>query len=110
MPEQTPEPIERITAEFVHDDCLVQEALCERLGISEDMFVRCLQWEIIRPLRADPLEPLLFSQHEIDRLCRGLRLHRDLGLNWPGVSVALDLLDRIEEIERQLGQNDTPIP
>ena len=40
----------------------------------------------------------------LDRLQRGLRLHRDLGINWQGVSVALGLLERIEELEQQVHQ------
>ena len=101
MPDKTPSPIERLTAEFLHEDWLLQEELCERLGISHEMFALCVQWEIIRPIQDKPLEPLRFPLEEVDRLCRGLRLHYDLGINWPGVSVALDLLDRILEIERQ---------
>jgi hypothetical protein len=29
-------------------------------------------------------------------------LHHDLGINWQGVSVALELLERIEELEQQV--------
>jgi len=104
MPDQMPDPIERITAEFVRDDFLLQEDLCERVGITQDILVLCLQWEIVRPLQTGPKDPPRFPHEEVDRLCRGLRLHRDLGLNWPGVSVALDLLERIEDIQRQLEQ------
>lgn len=102
MPEDTPQPIERITAELLQEDWILQEELCARVGISHDVFVLCLQWDIIRPSHAGPHEPLRISHDDVDRLCRGLRLHRDLGINWPGVSVALELLDRLEEMERQL--------
>ena len=105
MPDKTPPPIEHITAELLHEDSLPQEELCARLGISHEVFTLCLQWDIIRPSQAGPDQPLRFPHDEVDRLCRGLRIHRDLGVNWPGVSVALDLLDRIEEIERQLEQS-----
>jgi hypothetical protein len=33
------------------------------------------------------------------RLCSGLRLHRDLEINWAGVSIVLDLTEKIEELE-----------
>ena len=45
---------------------------------------------------------LLFPLDAFDRLQRGLRLHHDLGINWQGVSVALGLLERIEELEQQV--------
>ena len=105
MAEDPPGPIEQITAEFLPEDWLLQEDICKRVGISYEVFALCLQWEIIRPDQERPQEPLRFPQHEVHRLCRGLRLHRDLGINWPGVVLALDLLERIENIERQLEQN-----
>ena len=45
---------------------------------------------------------ILFPLDAFDRLQRGLRLHHDLGINWQGVSVALGLLERIEELEQQV--------
>ena len=31
-----------------------------------------------------------------------MRLRRDLGINWSGIGVVLDLLDKIEELEREI--------
>jgi hypothetical protein len=36
------------------------------------------------------------------RVARAVRLRRDLGLNYAGAFLALDLLDRIDELERRL--------
>ena len=38
------------------------------------------------------------------RLQRALRLRRDLGLSYNGAALVLDLLDRIEALERRLDQ------
>ncbi|MFZ1746123.1 MAG: chaperone modulator CbpM [Nitrospirales bacterium] len=98
-----PEPsLEQVTAEIITFGRIRREEVCTRLGIGEDMLEVCLQWEIIQPPEPDPEGMLLFPEDAIDRLSRGLRLHRDLGINWPGVSVALELLDRIEELEQQI--------
>ncbi len=45
-----------------------------------------------------------FSQSQLDRLLRGTRLQRDLELNHAGVALALDLLDTIEELNRNLSR------
>jgi chaperone modulatory protein CbpM len=37
-------------------------------------------------------------------------LQRDLGVNLPGAALALDLLERIDEMEAQLRQMQTPDP
>ena len=94
--------LEQVTAEIITFGRIRREEVCTRLGIGEDMLEVCLQWEIIQPPEPDPEGMMLFPEDAIDRLSRGLRLHRDLGINWPGVSVALELLDRIEELEQQI--------
>ncbi|HBP89702.1 MAG TPA: chaperone modulator CbpM [Nitrospirales bacterium] len=94
--------LEQVTAEIITFGRIRREEVCTRLGIGEDMLEVCLQWEIIQPPEPDPQGMMLFPEDALDRLSRGLRLHRDLGINWPGVSVALELLDRIEELEQQI--------
>jgi hypothetical protein len=49
----------------------------------------------------DTGEPLL-TQHAVMRLRRMLRLRRDLGVNFAGASVILDLLDRLDVANREL--------
>lgn len=102
MTDDSDPSLEQVTAEIITFGRIRREEVCTRLGIGEDMLEVCLQWEIIQPPEPDPEGMVLFPEEAIDRLSRGLRLHRDLGINWPGVSVALELLDRIEELEQQI--------
>ena len=102
MTDDSDPSLEQVTAEIITFGRIRREEVCTRLGIGEDMLEVCLQWEIIQPPEPDPEGMMLFPEDAIDRLSRGLRLHRDLGINWPGVSVALELLDRIEELEQQI--------
>ncbi|WP_447962610.1 chaperone modulator CbpM [Nitrospira sp. Ecomares 2.1] len=102
MTDDSEASLEQVTAEIITFGRIRREEVCTRLGIGEDMLEVCLQWEIIQPPDPDPEGMVLFPEDAIDRLSRGLRLHRDLGINWPGVSVALELLDRIEELEQQI--------
>ncbi len=46
---------------------------------------------------------LLFAETAVPRIWRIMRLRRDLGINFAGIGVVLDLLDRIEELEREIG-------
>ena len=103
-----PQPtLEQVTAEIVTQGMLRREEICARLGIGEDVLEVCLRWEIIQPPEPDPQGIHLFPHEAFDRLQRGLRLHHDLGINWQGVSVALELLERIEELEQQIHQLST---
>jgi len=46
----------------------------------------------------------LFSQTAVGRLRRIVRLRRDLGINLAGIAVVLDLRERIESLEREVGR------
>ena len=54
----------------------------------------------------DPLEgePNRFAPEVTLRLWRAFRLRRDLGLNYSSAALVLELLDRIEALERHLDQ------
>ncbi|MGB0908894.1 MAG: chaperone modulator CbpM [Nitrospirales bacterium] len=94
--------IDEVIAELFQQEWYRQEELCTQLGIGPDVLAVCLRWEIIQPSHRNQEGEDLFSTVALDRLCRGLRLHRDLGINWAGVTITLDLLDRISELERTL--------
>jgi len=44
----------------------------------------------------------LFATSNLRRALRAQRMQQDLGLNMPGIAVALDLLDEIERLERKI--------
>ena len=98
-PEST---LEQITAEIMTQALMGREEVCARLGIGDDVLEVCLRWDIVQLPEPDPQGAILFPHEAFDRLQRGLRLHHDLGINWQGVSVALGLLERIEELEQQI--------
>ena len=102
MNEESQPTYEEVTAEIMNYETIRREEVCTRLGIGEDILEVCLRWEIIQPPEPDQQGVDYFPFDTIDRLRRGLRLRRDLGLIWAGVSVALTLLERIEELEQQI--------
>jgi chaperone modulatory protein CbpM len=102
MTDESEPTVEQVTAEIVTRGLLRREEVCAQLGIGDNVLEVCLRWEIIQLPEPDPQGTLLFPHDAFDRLRRGLRLHHDLGINWQGVSVALELLERIEELEQQV--------
>ena len=57
---------------------------------------------LFEPL-SEAAEPL-FSRNSVFRIRKALRLKRDLHLNLDAVAIVIELLDRIDELERQIGQ------
>ena len=102
MPDDPLQDIDQVIAELLQPEWYCREELCTQLGIKQELFEVCLEWEVIQPSHTNQEGEDLFPTDTLHRLSRGLRLHRDLGVNWAGVAVALDLLERIEELEGRL--------
>jgi chaperone modulatory protein CbpM len=56
---------------------------------------------LIEPL--PPGDRLLFDGSAVVRARKALRLKRDLGLNFDALALVMELLDRIEDLERRRG-------
>jgi len=102
MPDEPNQEIDQVIAELFQQEWYRREELCTQLGIGDELLEICLRWEIIYVSSTDQEGQDLFEVEAFDRLSRGLRLHRDLGINWAGVAVALELLERIEDLEQNL--------
>jgi hypothetical protein len=95
------ESIEQVEAQPVGAVFFRADEVCLHLGISDDILELCLRWEVIEPPQRDDAGVAFFPEPSVERIRRGVRLHRDLGINWSGVAVVLALLDRIEALERE---------
>jgi len=80
-------------------------------GISLDELCRlceCQRVVMRRLVDIGLLEPItrgqepLYATHSVIRARKALRLKRDLGLNFEALALVMELLDRIEELERRL--------
>jgi DNA-binding transcriptional MerR regulator len=65
-----------------------------------EMVDTLVDWGLIDPVKWEPR--LLFPETAVPRIWRIMRLRQDLGINWSGIGVVLDLLDKIEELEREI--------
>ena len=104
-----PDPIEEVMAELLHEGWITQEDLCGRWGIGPELLEVCIHWDIIHPPQTTPQGMTVFPHQAMHRLCCGLRLHRDLEINWAGISIVLDLTERIEELESLLPTSRPPL-
>jgi DNA-binding transcriptional MerR regulator len=79
---------------------LTAEELARLARLHPEMVDRLVEWGLVDPERDRP--ELLFSEATVPRIWRIMRLRRDLGINWAGIGVVLDLLDKVEELEREI--------
>ena len=69
------------------------EELALRAGMSRATLLRLVRLGVIEPRGAGEGA---FLAEEVRRLKRMMRLHRDLGVNFTGAAIIVDLLERLE--------------
>lgn len=85
------------------DEPLTFDAVAETVGARRSLVVRLVQEGLIETVAGseESNEPLV-PRRVVIRLRRMQRLRRDLGVNFAGAAVILDLLGRIEQLNREL--------
>ncbi|MFA7079227.1 MAG: chaperone modulator CbpM [Syntrophomonas sp.] len=69
-------------------------------GVHPELLERMVDLGLIEPEQFSP--EILFAPEAVGDICRALRLRNELGINWAGVGLVMDLLERIAELEREL--------
>ena len=90
-------------SDFDLDEPVTFDVVAESLGARKSLIVRLAERGLIDTVEADTAEPLL-RRGVVIQLRRMHRLRRDLGVNFAGAAVILDLVHRIEELNRELAE------
>lgn len=84
----------------VNPGLLTIEEAARRCGIHYSLLEKIVELGIIEPDISSP-EPL-FAPEAVPLVCKALRLRNDLGINWAGLGLVMDLLEHIEELEHEI--------
>lgn len=74
--------------------------LCEYTNMPVETIVEFVEYGILEP-QGRSEETWVFSAETVQITHRAIRLHRDLGMNWAGVALALDLMSEREILRRE---------
>jgi len=85
------------------DEPLSCAVVAETIGARRSLVVRLAQHGLIDTVDSDTDEPLV-PRRVVVQLRRMQRLRRDLGVNFAGAAVILDLVRRIEQLSRELAE------
>lgn len=80
--------------------------LCEVCSVKHTLIEQLVEEGILEPVGGRPDEPV-FHYASIRRIRTVVRLQQDLGVNLAGAALAVELLERIEVLRRQLRTGDT---
>jgi chaperone modulatory protein CbpM len=89
--------------DFDMDEAITCEACADSLGARRSLVVRLARQGLIETLEDQAGEPIL-SRRAVMQLRRMQRLRRDLGVNFAGAAIILDLVGRIEQLRREIGE------
>jgi chaperone modulatory protein CbpM len=89
--------------DFDLDEPLSCEVVAETVGARRSLIVRLARQGLIETLESGADEPLL-PRRAVVQLRRMQRLRRDLRVNFTGAAIILDLVGRIEELNRELSE------
>jgi DNA-binding transcriptional MerR regulator len=79
---------------------LTLQEIARLVGIHPELVDKLMALGLIDPTETTP-EPL-FDVATILRIRRILRLRHDLGVNWVGIGIVLDLLAKVEALEQEI--------
>lgn len=75
--------------------------ICHKYHIPKQLMIELVE-EGLFPDQTNDIEQLALNPSALRRLETAFRLHRDLEVNLPGVALALQLLDEIEQMRSEL--------
>ncbi|HEX5888043.1 MAG TPA: chaperone modulator CbpM [Pyrinomonadaceae bacterium] len=85
------------------DEPLTFDVVAETVGARRSLVMRLAERGLIETVTSEADEPRL-PRRVVIQLRRMQRLRRDLGVNYAGAAVILDLVGRIEELNRELAE------
>ncbi len=75
--------------------------ICDICTIKTELVIEIVEHTIVDPIEPEP-EKWLFDDTDVMRIKKALRLHHDLGVNFAGVALALDLYERVESYQARI--------
>lgn len=75
--------------------------VCHQYNIPKELLIEMIEHGLFSS-QAAHIEQTQLTLKDLHRMESAFRLHKDLGINLPGVALALDLLEEIEDIRKEL--------
>lgn len=76
---------------------------CQICQINSTEVIEMVQEGVLEPVSGVSYQEWHFNNIAVNRLRTAKRLQQDLQINLPGIALALDLLQELEQLRKQLG-------
>ncbi len=81
--------------------------VCVICGVEADHVIEMVSYGVV-DAHGRSVEGWTFSEYDVLRSKKALRLRRDLGIDWAGLALALDLLDEVARLRVQVAAARAP--
>ncbi|MFT6835759.1 MAG: chaperone modulatory protein CbpM [Francisellaceae bacterium] len=75
--------------------------ICQTCMIKTEIIIEMVEEIIIEPLGDEP-EDWRFNESDLFTIKKAIRLHNDLGINFAGIALALDLYGQVEKHQSRI--------
>ncbi|WP_454781249.1 chaperone modulator CbpM [Legionella sp. WA2022007384] len=75
--------------------------VCQRYHIPEELLHEMVEYGLFST-KTTKKEHLKLNPNDLRKIESAFRLHQDLGINLPGVALALELLEKIDQLNEEL--------
>lgn len=75
--------------------------VCHKYNIPKELLIEMIEQGLF-PNQPTQIEQIALDQKALRHIEAAFRLHRDLGINLPGVALAIELLEEIEKMRTEL--------
>ncbi|CAA6800621.1 MAG: MerR family transcriptional regulator [uncultured Thiotrichaceae bacterium] len=93
---------------FEEEAMLSLSELCQSCQMPAEMLVKLVEYGIITPegnaVRDQQAHQWLFQRSEMIRADKAFRMERDLGINFAGIALVMDLLVEVDDLRQQVYQ------
>ena len=88
---------------IIHFNCV---ELCEQAGVPLETLIDFVEYGIVEPHGNSP-DDWVFEPEVIIVVRQAIRMHKDLGIDWAGIALALELIEQRDRlrIENELLKN-----
>lgn len=75
--------------------------ICQKYSIPQELLQEMIEQGLFNNQTAEP-EQMTLNLKALQKMESAFRLHRDLGINLPGVALVLDLLEEMDKMRGEL--------
>jgi chaperone modulatory protein CbpM len=92
-----------ITGQVFDEDVEISVVeFCQICQINSTEVIEMVQEGVVEPVKGVTYQEWHFNSSAINRLRTAKRLQQDLQINLPGIALALDLLQELEQLRKQI--------